>query len=128
MKARFEPSGLRDTKWWEHALRFLFGGAISAIVSLVTSSWGPIAGGLLLAFPSIFPASVTLVNTHDGRTRAIDDARGARLGSLGLMAFAAVVWFASPLWKPAAVLVTATVAWLVVDLAAWAIVYGPRRE
>jgi hypothetical protein len=34
---------------------------------------------------------ITLVRQHEGRKKAIDDARGARLGTAGLAAFAAVV-------------------------------------
>ncbi len=128
MKPRFDPSGIKHTKWWEHALRFLFGGVVSTSVALVSHALGPVVGGLLLAFPSIFPASITLVKELDGRAKAVDDARGARLGSLGMMAFAVVIWVAAPVWKPALVLAAATAAWLAVDLGAWALVYGPRRE
>jgi len=128
MRPRFELAGLKRSKWWEHALRFVFGGVITAAAGIAAHAWGPVVGGLFLGFPSIFPASITLVNEYDGRKKAIDDARGARLGSLGLIAFAGVVWATARAWPPAAVLAAASVAWLVVDLGAWALVYGPRRE
>ena len=65
-----------------------------------------IVGGLFLAFPAIFPASATLIEKHvrrrkekagfsrvrRGREAAALDAAGAALGSLGLAAFAVVIW------------------------------------
>jgi hypothetical protein len=81
-------------------------------------------GGLFLAFPAILPASLTLVSQHDGRRRALDDARGGRLGSVGLIAFGLVVWVTATTWAPLAVLVVATLVWLLIDGALWAIRYG----
>jgi hypothetical protein len=120
--------GATKTHGREHALRFVFGGIVTAGVGLIAHHWGPIVGGLFLGFPSIFPASITLVKEHDGRAKAIDDARGARLGSLGLMAFGFVVWSTARSWAPSVVLGVATAAWLAVDLAAWTLVYGMRHR
>jgi hypothetical protein len=128
MKPTVDLRGATKTHWWEHALRYVFGGIVTAGVGLITHQWGPIVGGLFLGFPSIFPASITLVKEHDGRAKAIDDARGARLGSLGLMAFGFAVWSTSRSWPPSVVLGVATAVWLVVDLAAWALVYGMRSR
>jgi hypothetical protein len=52
---------LRDSKWSQYALRFLFGGIVTAIAGLVAQHYGPVIAGLLLAFPAIFPASATLM-------------------------------------------------------------------
>ncbi len=128
MRPRFHAAGAKEPKWWEYALRFVFGGVVSAAIGLVSHAWGPVVAGLFLGFPSIFPASITLVKQHDGRAKAVDDARGARLGSLGLVAFGVVVCAAAQEWPPAVTLAAATVAWTMVDLGAWAIVYGTRPE
>jgi Protein of unknown function (DUF3147) len=128
MTPKLRPRGLKRVKGWEYALRFLFGGIISAAASLVSHAWGPVVGGLLLAFPAILPASLTLVKQHDGWRQAVDDARGGRLGSVGLLAFAAVVWAEARSWSPAVTLTVATLAWVVVDAALWTIRFGPRRE
>jgi hypothetical protein len=113
------PRQLADTRPREYAARFLFGGLITLGTGLVAKAWGPAVAGLFLAFPAILPASLTLVKRHDGRRRAIDDARGARLGSLALIAFALVVARAAPALPAALVLVLATIAWLGLDVALW---------
>lgn len=53
-------SVLRQTRWREYAVRFIFGGAITALTGLVPLKWGPGAAGLFLAFPAIFHAAVWL--------------------------------------------------------------------
>jgi hypothetical protein len=99
-------SGLRKTKWHEYAFRFLFGGVTTTLAGLIAHRYGPATGGLFLAFPAIFPASATLVEKHEaqkkkevsfrgtvcGRQAAALDAAGAALGTIGLIAFAIVVW------------------------------------
>ena len=60
---------------------------------------------LFLAFPAILPASLTLVKEHDGRRKTCDDARGSRLGALGMLAFAIVVAILAPRVHPAIALV-----------------------
>ena len=128
MKPRVEPGKLKDVKWWEYALRFAFGGAITVLTGLLSKLSGPAVAGMFLAFPAILPASLTLVKQHDGRKKAADDARGARPGAVGLVAFALVVGLTANSWTAATVLAVATLAWLVVSLVLFAIVYGPRPE
>jgi len=98
-----DASGLKQTQLREYVLRFVVGGAITVIAGLIAKWFGPGVGGLFLAFPAIFPASVTLVAKHEeekkakegmhGRRRGVAaaavNAAGATLGSLGLLAFAA---------------------------------------
>src|SRR3979411_493243 len=99
-------SALGRTKWYEYLLRFVFGGAVTALVGIIAKRFGPEIGGLVLAFPAIFPASATRIEKHEkekkrkagidgtqrGREAAGLDAAGAALGSIGLIAFALVVW------------------------------------
>jgi hypothetical protein len=84
----------------------MLGGAVTVLTGLIASHCGPAIGGLFLAFPAIFPASATLVERHErdkkrragilntlrGRLSAALDARGALLGAIALMAFAAIIW------------------------------------
>jgi hypothetical protein len=115
-----ELGKLRRVKPWEYALRFGFGGAITVIAALVAKQWGAAAGGLLLAFPAIMPASLTLVKQHDGRASAAADARGGRVGNLALACFAAVVAIAvAAAWPVALALVLASVVWGLVAVGAW---------
>jgi hypothetical protein len=64
MIVRFNPSALRGTHWYEYLVRFGLGGAMTVIAGLIASRFGPIVGGLFLAFPAIFPASATLIEKH----------------------------------------------------------------
>jgi hypothetical protein len=132
MIVQFNPSALRQIRWYEYLVRFGLGGTMTVIAGLIAARFGPVVGGLFLAFPAIFPASATLIEKHTrqrkekaglsgvrrGRDAAALDAVGAALGSLGLAAFAAVIWLmiaSSPSWA----LLFATVAWLTVAVLAW---------
>lgn len=126
MRPCFESDALRETAAWQHVLRFAFGGAVTVGTGLVAQHWGPVIGGLFLAFPAILPASLASVDRHDGRADAIDDARGARLGAIALVVFACVVSALSEHWAPPAVLGAAALAWLGVSLWTWNLVYGGR--
>ncbi|HEY2514679.1 MAG TPA: DUF3147 family protein [Polyangiaceae bacterium] len=126
MRPQLELGELKQVRFWEYALRFLVGGAITGITGLVAHAWGPAVGGLFLAFPCILPASLTLVKQHDGRARAVEDARGGRLGSVGLAVFGALVAWLAPHASPWLVLSAATVAWLVVDVALWQVTLGRK--
>jgi len=41
MRVEVEPSALVRTKWHEYALRFLFGGLITAAAGVVAKKFGP---------------------------------------------------------------------------------------
>jgi succinate-acetate transporter protein len=133
MRVQFDISALKETKWYEYALRFLFGGAITVITGILASHYGPVFGGLFLAFPAIFPASATLVEKHErekkqragiantirGREAAALDARGAAIGSIGLIGFAFTVWKLAPIWNGAVTLFAALVVWATVSILIW---------
>ena len=126
-------SGLKRTKWYEFAIRFVVGGLITALVGVIAKKFGPSVGGLFLAFPSIFPAAATLVESHEekkkaregldgeirGRQAAALDAAGAAMGSVGLIAFAVVVWQALLGHNAGIVLASATLVWLAVSALLW---------
>jgi hypothetical protein len=118
-----ELEGLKRPKLWEHALRFVFGGTIAVAAALLAERGGPAAGGLFLAFPAILPASLTLVKKHDGRAQAKDDARGARLGAIALIAFAATTLTLHSCGALLA-LAAATAAWFAVATALWFLIHG----
>lgn len=124
---------LKQTKWYECAIRFILGGAITVIAGLLAKKFGPPIGGLFLAFPAIFPASATLVEKHEkekkeqkgmhgqerGRDAAALDAAGAAMGSIGLMAFAVLVWQLLPNHSATLILIAASVLWFLVGCALW---------
>jgi hypothetical protein len=125
-------SALRETRWYEYLIRFALGGMMTVIAGLIGAGFGPIVGGLFLAFPAIFPASATLIEKHArerkekvgligarrGREAAALDAAGATLGSFALAVFALIIWL---LVGRASLLALffATVAWLAVAVLAW---------
>jgi Protein of unknown function (DUF3147) len=130
---KFNFAALRRTRWYEYALRFFFGGAITVLAGLIAKGYGPVFGGLFLAFPAIFPASATLVQKHEtekkrkagisdndrGRKVAALDARGAVLGCVGLACFAVTLWRLLPGWNAALSLLVALAAWLAACLLLW---------
>jgi Protein of unknown function (DUF3147) len=65
MKVSANFSALKKTKWYEYAVRFLLGGTVTVVAGLLAKHYGPVFGGLFLAFPAIFPASATLVDKHE---------------------------------------------------------------
>jgi hypothetical protein len=133
MVVKFKLSALRRTRWYEVVLRVLFGGLATVATGMIAKSYGPIVGGLFLAFPAIFPATATLVEKHTkekkqkahiegtGRARRAValEARGTMMGSFGLVAFGLVLWrflVDQPAWL---VLLAASAAWLVSSILIW---------
>jgi hypothetical protein len=125
-------SALRQSHWYEYLLRFVLGGLATVMTGLIAEYWGPEVGGLFLAFPAVFCASATLIEKHErarkqkvglnGFRRGTDatalDSSGAAVGSIGLGAFALVVWLA-PAALGFAGLVFGAAVWAVVSIAAW---------
>ncbi len=88
--AGFSLSSLRDVPARELVIRFVFGALISTIAGLIALGFGVRAAGLLLAFPAILPATLTLIEEDESRTKAEDDDIGAVLGAAALIAFALI--------------------------------------
>lgn len=128
----FSPSSLKEGRWYEYLIRFALGGAATIFSGFVSSRYGASVGGLFLALPAIFCASATLIEKHEirrkreaglagarrGREAAALDAAGAALGALGLLAFAIVFWW-SVESRIATAFIGASLAWLIVSVAAW---------
>lgn len=133
MKLTVTSAGLGEIKPHEYLIRFLFGGLITALVGVITTTFGPVIGGLFLAFPSIFPATVTLVERHEARKKeqhgtaggrlarqaAAADAAGAAIGSFGLSIFGAIVWLYAGDHNAWLVLGAATAAWFLSATLLW---------
>ncbi|HLH46621.1 MAG TPA: DUF3147 family protein [Acidimicrobiales bacterium] len=98
------------------AVRFAFGAAISIVAGLGGQTLGSVVGGLLLAFPAILPASLTLIEKEDGTAAAVHEVGGAIFGATGLIAFAAVAAALLGVVSAPVALVAGLVAWVVVAL------------
>jgi Protein of unknown function (DUF3147) len=135
MKIELDLSSLRETRWYEYAVRFLFGGVMTVITGLIAKKFGPVVGGLFLAFPAILPASATLIEKHEkekkqaaglngekrGRQVASVDAAGAAMGTLGLFVFALIVRQFISEHNAWVVLLIATLVSISVSVLAWLI-------
>ncbi|RCG33139.1 DUF3147 family protein [Sphaerisporangium album] len=125
---RVDPSKLRHIALRALALRFAFGAAVSVVAGLVGGRWGPVAGGIFLAFPAVLAATLTLIETEErDRILAAQDARGAVLGAIGMIAFALCVWALAPRVSAIAALGVATVVWAVVATALYRLTWGSRQ-
>lgn len=126
-------SALRGVKPHEYLMRFALGGAVTLLAGVVADRWGPVVGGLFLAFPAILPATATLLEKHErhrqcragiketsrGRRAAALDARGAATGALALAGFAALVWKLLPAHAAPAVLAAALAGWFGLAVLFW---------
>lgn len=134
MKIQVDTEALKDTKWYEYALRFLFGGAMTVAAGIITKEFGPTVGGLFLAFPAIFPSGATLIDKHEkekkvragfqpgfrGKYAVALDAAGATMGAIALMIFALLVFELLPRDLPGPVtLMGSALVWLIASVAIW---------
>jgi len=114
---------VRQVKFRAMAVRFIAGALTSVAAGLVTLGFGSRVGGILLAFPAILAASLTLIEQEEDSAEAREDARGAVMGGLALAAFAAIAAVTLGHLNPAVALALATVGWFAVAiggyLAAW---------
>lgn len=131
VQSRFAAiKGIRPHEW---LLRFVFGGLCCVAAGLIAKRFGPAIGGLFLAFPAIFPAGASLVETHEqmhkkragfdgtrrGRAVASIDAAGASIGCIGLAGFALVFWLCLPKFSVWVVTALASIVWLLLSIAFW---------
>ncbi|MGK4585174.1 DUF3147 family protein [Kitasatospora sp. HPMI-4] len=118
---RLELRAVRRVRSRDLLVRFAFGAGVSALAGTVTVLLGPFPGGVLLAFPAILVASLTLVAKEEGLRSSRDDARGAALGTFGLLAFALATAVLMPRVSAWVALPAATAAWAVVAGSAYAV-------
>jgi hypothetical protein len=129
-------ASLKITKPHEYVIRFFFGGLVTAAAGLIAMHYGPVIGGLFLAFPAIFPASATLIESHEkqakqkagydgtnrGRIAAGIDATGTFLGALALLVFAFTLYHFLPSHNATLTLGAASLTWLILSILLWLLV------
>ena len=127
-RPRIDLAAIKGRKPSDYLTRFAFGAGIATAAAIVGTVFGAKVGGVLLAFPAVMPAALTLIEKKDGRREAAIDAYSAVLGSVALIAFALVAWFTLRHFAGAVALLLAAVAWLLVALALYvSILWLPRR-
>ncbi len=133
MRISWDYGKLRMNTPREYLSRFLFGGLVTLAATLVANRFGPVIGGLFLAFPGIFPPGLTLTEKHAemkkaeagktgtrfGRAEASVEAAGASAGALGLIAFGMCLWKTLTGHPLLPSLLLAMAAWLIVAFASW---------
>lgn len=80
VRVTVESSALSRTKWHEYVSRFLFGGIVTILASLIDRDWGPYLGGLFLAFPGTSRAGSAWSKVMLESTRRKRDCMGQRGG------------------------------------------------
>jgi hypothetical protein len=95
------------------AIRFMAGALTSIVAGAVTLAFGARAGGILLAFPAILAASLTLIEQQEDSLDAREDARGAIAGGFALAVFAAVAAVSFSDIAGGLALAIAALAWVV---------------
>jgi hypothetical protein len=110
----FSPGKLRQVGFRALGVRFIAGALTSIAAGAVTLAFGSKVGGILLAFPAILAASLTLIEQKEDSAEAREDARGAVIGGLALGAFAAIGAVTLGHLNAAVALVLATATWFAV--------------
>jgi hypothetical protein len=109
----FDAGQAAKTRPRDLLIRFVAGAVTSVTSGLVTLAFGARAGGILLAFPAILAASLTLIEQQEDSADAREDARGAIAGGCALAVFAAVAAASFGHVAGALALAIAALAWMV---------------
>jgi Protein of unknown function (DUF3147) len=122
-----EPGRARHVSPRHLLARFALGAATSAVAGTISIVWNSKAAGVMLAFPAILAASLTLIADEESRRAAREDARGAVLGGVGLVAFAGVGYASFGHLPPVLVLVLALLAWVGVACGLYLVLWAPSH-
>jgi small-conductance mechanosensitive channel len=114
---------LRNLRGRALGYRFAAGAVTSVVAGVLTLAFGSRIGGVMLAFPAILAASLTLIEDQEDSAEAREDARGAVAGGAALAVFAAIAATLFGRVNAALTLALATLAWfatvLLLYLVAW---------
>lgn len=116
------PEKVKSHRLSDYALRFGFGCAIALVSGLIGMWFGPKVGGVLLGFPAILPASLTLVQKKEGKDSASVDSIGATLGAIAMIVFALFVAVTAESIGAVPSILIALIVWLTVAVALYVLV------
>jgi hypothetical protein len=119
---------LREVRWGQMAVRFIFGATTSLASGGVSLLFGARPGGILLAFPAILAATLTLIEKEEDSEDAREDARGALAGAAALAAYAGAVALLIGRVPGVVALATAAVTWLVLTCGLYFTAWMPRTR
>lgn len=112
-RPKLDPDKVAKARPRDLLIRFVAGALTSIASGAVTLAFGARVGGVLLAFPAILAASLTLIAEQEDSIDAREDARGAIAGGFALAVFAAVAAVSFGHVAGALALAIAGLAWLV---------------
>ncbi len=112
-----------DVRARDLGVRFIAGALTSVVAGAVTIAFGARTGGILLAFPAILAASLTLIEQQEDSAEAREDARGAVIGGCALAAFAVIAAVSFGRLSGAVALALATAGWFFVALLGYAVAW-----
>lgn len=112
-----------ETSARELIVRFVAGAATSIASGLVTLGFGARVGGILLGFPAIMAASLTLIAEEEDKRNAREDARGGIVGACALTLFAAVAALTFGHLPGGAVLALSTAVWATAAILGYVILW-----
>jgi Protein of unknown function (DUF3147) len=119
----FDAEKIAQTRPRELFYRFAAGALTSVISGAATLAFGARVGGILLAFPAILAASLTLIEEQEDSVDAREDARGAIIGACGLAVFAVVATLALGRMPGALALGLAGLAWAATALLGYGLLW-----
>jgi Protein of unknown function (DUF3147) len=122
MRPQVDPKQVGRRKPSDYVTRFAFGAGIALVAGIVGMVFGPVVGGVLLGFPAILPASLTLIEKKEGKEEASIDSIGAVLGAAAMVGFAAAVSASAVRWGVVPALGAGLLVWLVVAASLYALV------
>ena len=120
---RFDVGKLKDVRPRDLAIRFAAGATTSVVAALLTLGLGPRVGGVMLAFPAILAASLTLIEEKEDSAEAREDARGAIVGACALTLFAVVAAVTFGHLAGGLVLALATIVWALVAVIGYLVLW-----
>jgi hypothetical protein len=119
----FEAAHLGNVGPRDLVVRFVAGGLTSIASGGLTLAFGARFGGILLGFPAILAASLTLIQEEEDAAHAREDARGAVAGGCAMAAFALAAALALGHVNAAVALSIAAAAWALTALTLYLILW-----
>ena len=113
--AAIDIGQLHAITWKDLVARFVFGATVSVVAGVVGLNFGARVGGILLAFPAILPATLTLIAKEEGQPHSFHDLQGTVVGACGLVGFGIVAAFTIGRVNVIIALLAALLAWCVVS-------------
>lgn len=111
-----DVGALREIPLPALVVRFAFGATISVVAGLIGVLAGKAAGGVMLAAPAVLPATLTIIERHEGRGPAVTEVEGAVPGAIALIGFAGVAAASAARIPLGAALLAALATWVAVAI------------